>query len=73
VYLAATGLVVFCLLILRPFLNVIAVVIPLLFVMAVAIDQFLSLGASLQQMFTDETASRPGGRCGRPTSGSVKA
>ena len=92
-FLAAIALVVyFCLLIVRPFLNVIAwssvlvitfhpvhqrlvrktgrvslsaflcsvmvaaaCVIPLLFVTAVAIDQFLALGASLPQLFTDET------------------
>ena len=34
---------------------VVAVVIPLLFVTAVAIDQFLALGASLQHRFTDDT------------------
>jgi predicted PurR-regulated permease PerM len=34
---------------------VVAFVIPLLFIMAVAIDQLLALGASLQQRFTDET------------------
>ena len=50
---------------------VVAFVIPLLFLTAVAIDQFLALGASLQQMFTDETGLKAGRRCGRPTSGSV--
>ena len=34
---------------------VVAFVIPLLFLTAVAIDQFATLGASLQQMFTDPT------------------
>src|SRR5512139_2342001 len=34
---------------------VVAFVIPLLFITAVAIDQFAALGASLQQMFTDQT------------------
>ena len=34
---------------------VVAFVIPLLFITAVAIDQFVALGASLQQMFTDQT------------------
>ena len=34
---------------------VVAFVIPLLFLTAVAIDQFVALGASLQQMFTDQT------------------
>jgi predicted PurR-regulated permease PerM len=34
---------------------VVAFAIPLLFVSAVAIDQFLALGASLPQVFTDET------------------
>ena len=40
---------------------VVAFVIPLLFIMAVAIDQFLALGASLQQRFT---CSRSVSRCG---------
>jgi predicted PurR-regulated permease PerM len=34
---------------------VVAFVIPLLFLMVVAVDQFAALGASLQQMFTDQT------------------
>ena len=34
---------------------VVAFVIPLLFLTAVAVDQFAALGASLQQMFTDQT------------------
>jgi predicted PurR-regulated permease PerM len=34
---------------------VVAFVIPLLFIIAVAIQQFLALGASLQQRFTNET------------------
>ena len=34
---------------------VVAFVIPLLFLTAVVIDQFVALGASLQQMFTDQT------------------
>ena len=97
-FLAATALVVyFCLLIVRPFLNVIAwssvlvitfhpvhqrlvqktgrvsvsaflcsvmvaaaCVIPLLFVTAVAIDQFMALGASLPHLFTDETGIKAG-------------
>jgi predicted PurR-regulated permease PerM len=32
-----------------------AFVIPLVFIMALAIDQFLALGASVQQRFTDDT------------------
>ena len=39
---------------------VVAFVIPLLFITAVAIDQFVALGASLQQMFTDETGLKAG-------------
>ena len=93
IFLAVTALILyFCLLIVRPFLNVIAwssvlvitfypvhqrlvrktgsvslsafvcsvvvvviFVIPLLFLTAVAVEQFATLGASLQQTFTDQT------------------
>jgi predicted PurR-regulated permease PerM len=93
IFLAATaGILYLCLLIVRPFLNVIAwssvlvitfnpvqrwlvrktarvslsafvcsvmvvvaFVIPLLFLTAVAVDQFAALGASLQQTFADKT------------------
>jgi predicted PurR-regulated permease PerM len=37
---------------------VVAFVIPLLFITAVGIDQFLTLGASVQQRFTDETGTK---------------
>jgi predicted PurR-regulated permease PerM len=37
---------------------VVAFVIPLLFITVVAIDQFLAVGASLHQVFTDETGLR---------------
>ena len=39
---------------------VVAFVIPLLFITAVAMDQFLALGASLQQVFTGETGLKAG-------------
>jgi predicted PurR-regulated permease PerM len=40
---------------------VVAFVIPLLFITAVAIDQFLALGATLQQVFTDEAGIKAWG------------
>jgi predicted PurR-regulated permease PerM len=44
---------------------VVAFVIPLLFLTAVAIDQLATLGASLQQMFTDHTGRTAGAPLGR--------
>ena len=41
-------------------LVVVAFVIPLLFITAVALNQFLALGASLQQVFTDESGLKAG-------------
>ena len=48
---------------------VVAFVIPLLFLTAVAVDQLAALGASLQQMFTDQTGPIAWVPLRRPTSG----